>query len=164
MGCFSFIPTLVANLLLVLRLAKIVYYGCNKNTSVGLLKGAFVMKKSSFVALILGTVSGVLFALGMCMALLPEWNAFTEGVIFGAVGIVLGIITALIWCKMENKKLPKMNGKNVLRILYAIISALVLGVGMCMCLVWQQIIWGTLVGLLGIIMLIALIPMIKGIK
>ena len=122
------------------------------------------MKKSSFVALILGTVSGVLFALGMCMALLPEWNAFTEGVILGAVGIVLGIITALIWCKMEHKKLPKINRKNVFRIIYAIVAVLVLGVGMCMCLVWEQIIWGTLVGLLGIIMLIALIPMIKGIK
>ncbi len=122
------------------------------------------MKKSSFVALISGTVSGVLFALGMCMALLPEWNAFTEGIVLGALGIVLGIITAVIWCKMENKKLPKMNGKNVLGIIYAIVAALVLGVGMCMCLVWKQIIWGTLVGLLGIIMLIALIPMIKGIK
>ena len=41
------------------------------------------MRKSSFVALLMGTVSGVLFALGMCMALLPEWNAFMEGVIFG---------------------------------------------------------------------------------
>ena len=122
------------------------------------------MKKSSFVALIMGTVSGVLFALGMCMALLPEWDAFKEGVIFGAVGIVLGIITALVWCKMENKKLPKMSGKNILRTVYAVISVLVLGLGMCMCLVWQNIIWGTLVGLLGIIMLIALIPMIKGIK
>ena len=122
------------------------------------------MKKSNFIALILGTISGVLFALGMCMALLPEWNVFTEGVIFGAVGIVLGLVTALIWCKMENKKLSKMNGKNILRIIYAIIAALVLGVGMCMCLVWQQIVWGTLVGLLGIIMLLALIPMIKGIK
>ena len=122
------------------------------------------MKKSSFVALVLGTVSGVLFALGMCMALLPEWDAFTEGVIFGAVGIVLGIITALIWCKMENKQLPKMNGKNVLRTMYATVAVLVLGVGMCMCLVWEQIVWGTLVGLLGIIMMIALIPMIKGIK
>ena len=122
------------------------------------------MKKSSFVALILGTVSGVLFALGMCMALLPEWDTFTEGIILGAVGIVLSIVTALIWCKMENKKLPKLNGKNALRTIYAIIAALVLGVGMCMCLVWEQIIWGTLIGLLGIIMLIALIPMIKGIK
>ena len=122
------------------------------------------MKESSFVALIMGTVSGVLFALGMCMALLPEWNAFTEGIIFGGIGIVLGIITALIWCKMENRKLPKMNGKNVFRTVYAIVAVLVLGTGMCMCLVWEQIIWGTLVGLLGIIMLIALIPMIKGIK
>ena len=122
------------------------------------------MKKSSFVALVLGTVSGVLFALGTCMALLPEWNAFTEGVIFGVAGILLGFVTAIFWCKMENKKLPKMNGKILFRIVYAVVSTLVLGIGMCLCLVWQQIIWGTLIGLLGIIMLIALIPMIKGIK
>jgi uncharacterized membrane protein len=122
------------------------------------------MKKSSFIALLLGTVSGVLFALGMCMALLPEWDAFLEGIIFGAVGIVLSVVTALIWCKMENKKLPKMNSKNVLRTIYAVVAALVFGVGMCLCLVWGQIIWGTLIGLLGIIMLIALIPMIKGIR
>ncbi len=122
------------------------------------------MKKSSFVALILGTVSGVLFALGMCMALLPERNAFKEGIIFGSVGIILGIVTLLVWCKMENRTLPKMNGKNILRIVYAVLATLILGVGMCMCLVWEQIVWGTLVGLLGIIMLISLIPMIKGIK
>jgi len=128
------------------------------------MKGDFKMKKSSFVALVLGTVSGVFFSLGMCMALLSEWNAFTEGIIFGAIGIVIGIITALIWCKMEHKKLPKMNGKIIFRSVYTIFAALVLGVGMCMCLVWEQIIWGTLVGLLGIIMLLALIPMMKGIK
>ena len=122
------------------------------------------MKKSNFIALMLGTMSGVLFALGMCMALLPEWNAFREGVIFGVIGIGLGLITALIWCRMENKKLPKMNGKNLFRTIYAVIAILVLGVGMCMCLVWEQIIGGTLVGLLGIMMLISLIPMIKGIK
>ena len=121
------------------------------------MKGDFKMKKSSFITLIMGTVSGVLFALGMCMALLPEWDAFMEGVIFGGVGLVFGVITLLVWCKMENKKMPKMSVKNVIRILYTIIAILVLGVGMCMCLVWEQIVWGTLVGLLGIIMLIALI-------
>lgn len=128
------------------------------------MKGDFKMKKSSFVALILGLVSGVLFALGMCMALLPEWNAFTEGIVFGSVGLILGVVTVLVWCKMENKKLPKMNGKNVFRVFYGIFSALVLGVGMCLCLVWGKIVWGTLVGLMGIIMLVALIHMIKGIK
>lgn len=122
------------------------------------------MKKSSFVALILSTVSGVLFALGMCMALLPEWGSFTEGIIFGGVGIVLGIITLIVWCKMENKKMPKMSGKNILRTIYTIISVMVLGVGMCLCLVWNEIVLGTLIGLLGIVMLILLIPMVKGIK
>ena len=122
------------------------------------------MKKSSFVALLMGTISGVLFALGMCMALLPEWNAFWEGVIFGGIGMVLGAITLLVWCKMEHKKMPKMNGKNVLRTIYAVVAVLILGAGMCLCLVCQQFVWGTLVGLLGIVMLIALIPMIKGIR
>lgn len=37
------------------------------------------MKKSTFVAMILGTIGGILFALGMCMALIPEWNAFRPG-------------------------------------------------------------------------------------
>ena len=122
------------------------------------------MKKSSFVALVMGTVGGVLFALGMCMALLPEWNAFWEGVIFGGIGMILGVITVLVWCKMEKIKLPKMSGKNVLRTIYTIAALLILGAGMCMCLVWEMFVWGTLVGLLGIVMLIALIPMIKGIK
>ena len=122
------------------------------------------MKKQDFVTLVFGTVGGLLFALGMCMALLPEWNAFTEGLIFGAVGMVLGVVTCLVWCKMEHKALPKVSGKNVFRTVYGIVAVLVLGIGMCMCLVWEQIVWGTLVGLLGIMMLIALIPMIKGIK
>ena len=128
------------------------------------MKGDFKMKKSSFVTLVMGTVSGVLFALGMCMALLPEWNAFKGGVIFGGIGLILGVITFIVWCKMENKTLPKINSKNLLLIVYAVLAVLVLGFGICMCLVWEQIVWGTLVGLVGIIMLIALIPMIKGIK
>lgn len=122
------------------------------------------MKKSSFVALILGTVSGVFFALGMCMGLLPEWNAFTEGVILGGAGLILGAITVLVWCKMENKKLPTFNAKNIFCVLYAIIALLLLGTGMAICLVWEKIVWGILVGLVGIIMLISLIPMVKGFK
>lgn len=122
------------------------------------------MKKSSFVAMILGTVSGVLFALGMCMALLPEWNAFTEGIIFGAVGLVLGLVTLFVWRKMENKAPIKLNGKNVLFILFGVAGALALGVGMCFCLVWENIVLGTIIGLVGIVMLLSLIPITKGIQ
>ncbi len=52
------------------------------------------MKKSTFVAMILGTIGGILFALGMCMALIPEWNAFRPGVVMGVIGIV-GIVVLL---------------------------------------------------------------------
>lgn len=54
------------------------------------------MKKSSFAAMVLGTVSVVLFALGMCMALIPEWNAFMPGVIFGCAGLIFGLITLIV--------------------------------------------------------------------
>lgn len=62
------------------------------------------MKKSSFVAMILGTIGGILFALGMCMALIPEWNAFRPGVIMGMAGAVVLLIMVPVWRKMENKK------------------------------------------------------------
>lgn len=122
------------------------------------------MKKSNFITLILGTISGSMFSLGMCMALLPEWNAFKEGIILGAIGFALSLITFIAWFKMENKKLPKISGRVLLKALYGIISFLVLGLGMCLCLVWNNIVWGTLIGLLGIVMIICLIPIIKGIK
>lgn len=122
------------------------------------------MKKSSFAAMMLGTVSGVLFALGMCMTLLSEWNAFKPGIVFGTVGIVLGIITIFIWRKMEHKSPIKLDGRNILIIIFAIAGALELGIGLCFCLVWQNIVLGTLIGLIGIMLLLLLIPIIKGLK
>ena len=41
------------------------------------------MKKSSFAAMIMGSIGGILLAIGMCMCLLPEWNAFAPGVFMG---------------------------------------------------------------------------------
>ncbi len=122
------------------------------------------MKKSSFIALVMGTVSGVLFSLGMCMALLPEWDSFKEGVIFGIIGILLGLITIFTWRKMENKKMPKMSIKNILKIVYIVLGALVFGAGLCLCIVWEKIVLGVIIGLVGIVMLLSLIPMFKGIK
>lgn len=122
------------------------------------------MKKSNFTALMLGTISGVMFALGMCMTLLPEWNSFKPGIIFGSIGIILGIITVFVWRRMENKPPVKISGKGLWIILIAIIGALILGVGMCFCMVWGNIILGTIIGLFGIITLLMLIPLTKGIK
>lgn len=122
------------------------------------------MKKSNFVAMILGTVSGVLFALGMCMALIPEWNAFKLGIVFGCVGLVLGLITLLIWRRMEHKEPIKISVKTVLTALVGIAGALALGVGMCFTMVWEKMVMGIIIGLLGIIILLCLIPLTKGIE
>lgn len=122
------------------------------------------MKKSSFVALVMGTISGMLFALGMCMALLPEWNAFTQGIIFGCVGIVLGLVTLLVWRKMEKKAPIKLSGKSVLTIVVGIVGALLLGVGMCFVMVWEKMVVGIIVGIVGIVALLSLVPIINGIR
>lgn len=122
------------------------------------------MKKSSFVAMLLGTVSGVLFALGMCMALIPEWNSFKPGVVFGCAGILLGLVTIAIWRKMEHKQPIHISGKTIFTIMVGIIGALALGVGMCFCMVWDKIAIGIVIGLVGILVLFCLIPLTKGIK
>lgn len=122
------------------------------------------MKKSSFVAMLLGTVGGVLFALGMCMALIPEWNSFKPGVVFGCAGILFGLVTILIWRKMEHKQPIHISGKTIFTIMVGIIGALALGVGMCFCMVWDKIAIGIVIGLVGILVLFCLIPLTKGIK
>ena len=122
------------------------------------------MKKSTFVAMILGTIGGILFALGMCMALIPEWNAFQPGVIMGAVGVVVLLIMVLVWRKMENKEPIKPSGKTIGAILIGIVGALLLGVGMCLTMVWSNMVVGIIVGIVGIVVLLCLIPFIKGLK
>lgn len=63
------------------------------------------MKKSNFVAMILGTIGTVFFALGMCMSLLPEWDMMQEGKISGVVGLIILLAALFIWRRMEGKAL-----------------------------------------------------------
>ena len=122
------------------------------------------MKKSTFVAMILGTIGGILFALGMCMTLIPEWNAFQSGVVMGVVGAVVLLIMVLVWRKMENKAPVRLSGKTIGEMLIGIIGALLLGVGMCLTMVWSNMVAGIIAGIVGIVVLLCLIPYIKGLK
>ena len=122
------------------------------------------MKKSTFVAMILGTIGGILFALGMCMGLVEEWNARSEGIIMGVIGLVVLLIMVAVWRKMENKEPIKLSGKTIGATLIGIVGALLLGVGMCLTMVWSNMVVGIIVGILGIVVLLCLIPFIKGLK
>lgn len=121
------------------------------------------MKKKDFVRLVLGVVGALLFSVGLCMCLLPEWNAFREGVaVTAAGGAVLLILAGLMLKGRKTEK--KVNWKLVGKALYGTVSALVLGVGMCFVLVWQQLVLGIAIGVVGIVMLLMLIPMFVGLK
>lgn len=122
------------------------------------------MKKSNFVAMILGTIGGILFVLGMCMALITEWNAFDQGVVMGAIGAVVLLIMVLVWRKMEKKKPIRVSAKMIGTVLWGIVGALVLGVGMCLTMVWSNMVPGIAVGIVGIVLLLCLIPLTKGLK
>ena len=123
------------------------------------------MSKKDFISMILGTIGGILFALGMCMALLPEWNVFNEGVVLGCVGAVILLVMVLVRRKMAGKPVVmKLNAKTVATILLGIAGALTLGVGMCMVMVWEMMLQGILIGIVGIVLLLCLIPMVKGLK
>lgn len=122
------------------------------------------MKKSTFAAMILGTIGGILFALGMCMTLIPEWNALRPGIIMGVAGAVVLLIMVLVWRKMENKEPIKLSGKTIVAALIGIVGALLFGVGMCLTMVWSNLVVGIIVGIIGIVILLCLIPFIRGLK
>lgn len=122
------------------------------------------MKKSSFVAMVMGTIGGILLAIGMCMCLLPEWNAFTPGVVMGVIGLVVLLATVIVWRRMENKTPIRLSGKTVGTAALGIVGSLLLGLGMCLVMVWSNIILGIVVGIVGIIVLLSLIPLIKGLR
>lgn len=123
-----------------------------------------MMKKENFVTLVMSTIGGMFFALGMCMAMISEWNAFKPGIVMGIIGAVILLAMVFVRRKMTGAPAIKLNGKTVGIVIYGIVGALVLGVGMCMAMVWEGLmIWGIVVGIVGIVLLLGLIPIIKDI-
>ena len=104
------------------------------------------MQKKDFVTLILSTVGGILFALGMCMALIPEWCAFMPGIVVGAAGAVILLVMVLVRRKMSGKRAIVFNGRAIAITLLGVAGAIILGVGMCMTMVWDMMSAGIVVG------------------
>ena len=123
------------------------------------------MEKKNFIALILGVIGGLLFSVGLCMCLLPEWGVFHQGVVLTAVGAVVLLLIVFVYRRMSGKAPIKVNGKIVGKVIYAIFSALILGIGMSMVMVLENMmIPGIIVGIVGIVLLLFLIPMCVGLK
>jgi len=122
------------------------------------------MKKNHFINLIICVIAGLLFSLGMCMCLIPEWDSFILGVVLTTIGGIALVTMGIIAYIKNAKNRTPINWKLVGKISYGIVSALILGLGMCMIMIWNLMLWGIIVGIIGLVMLLFLIPMFLGLK
>ena len=112
------------------------------------------MKKSSIAVIsIFGTVGGLSLAIGMCMCLLPEWNAFAPGVVLAAIGAAALLVVWIVYRMTSGKGAPRFTGLHAVSALLGLVGALALGIGLVNCL---QVVttFGLAVGIAGIVLLL----------
>lgn len=122
------------------------------------------MTKKNFLFLIFTVMGGLLFALGMCMCLIPDWNTFKPGMAMTGVGIAALVAIGIVRWVMAGKPVAKVNWKKAGKIAYCVATALVFGTGMALAMAFEKLLPGMLVGIVGIVMALGLIPMFKGLK
>lgn len=121
------------------------------------------MKKETLLEIILGTIGGLVFAIGMCMCLIPEWNLFIVGVAVAIIGfiILLGIIP--VYKSLHPKKVHKpVNWSIVLTWTVGLIGALIMGFGMSKVMLGDastfNMIIGIVAGVVGLIICVLNYP------
>lgn len=90
------------------------------------------MEKQTLIKIILGTVGGLIFSLGLCCCLLPEWNLFTFGVsmaVGGGVLLAILLIYHLVTHEWKSRTEPFNVGAIVAWVI-GIVAALLMGFGM----------------------------------
>lgn len=121
------------------------------------------MKKENLLEIILGTIGGLVFALGMCMCLLPEWNLFTPGVVVSIIGFIILLCIIPIYRK-EHPKKPHgpINWGLVLTFTVGIVGSLIMGFGMSKVMVGEatqsDMLVGIITGIVGLIICVLNYP------
>ena len=127
------------------------------------------MKKETLIEIILGTIGGLVFAIGMCMCLLPEWNLFTAGVITTIIGFIILLCIIPVYRKDHPRK-PRgpINWGIVLTFVVGIVGSLIMGFGMSKILVEgatkTDMLVGIITGVVGLITCVLNYPIYSYIK
>ena len=83
------------------------------------------MKKETLLEIILGTIGGLVFAIGMCMCLIPEWDLFKAGCVVAGIGFIILLCIIPVYRSSHPKKIRgKVNWGIVFTWVIGIIGAL----------------------------------------
>ena len=108
------------------------------------------MKKETLLEIILGTIGGLVFAIGMCMCLIPEWNMFTAGVVTSIIGFIILLCIIPVYKKSHSKKEKKpINWGIVLTWTIGVVGSLTMGFGMSKIMVTPDSISDMIIGLIA---------------
>ena len=127
------------------------------------------MKKDTLLEIILGTIGGLIFAVGMCMCLIPEWNLFKAGIVISIVGfIVLLCIIPVYRNSHPKKERGKINWGIVFTWVIGVIGALIMGFGMSKVMVddpgQTDMLIGIVVGVIGLLICVLNYPIYSYLK
>lgn len=129
------------------------------------------MKKETLLEIILGTIGGLVFAIGMCMGLIPEWNLLKEGIIVGIIGFIILLFIIPVYKKShpKNEKIKrKIDWGIVATWIVGIIGALTMGFGMSKIMVDESskidMIIGLITGVVGLVVCVLNYPIYSYIK
>lgn len=127
------------------------------------------MKKETLLEIILGTIGGLTFAIGMCMGLIKEWDMLVPGIVVGIIGFILLLCIIPIYRKSHPKK-PHgpINWAIVTTFIVGIVGSLVMGFGMSLIMVGDasksDIIIGMITGIVGLVTCVLNYPIYAYIK
>ena len=127
------------------------------------------MKKETLLEIILGTIGGLVFAIGMCMCLLPEWDMFTSGVVVAIIGFIILLCIIPIYKKTHpKKKRGPINIGIIFTWTIGVVGSLIMGFGMSKILVGDasktDMIVGLITGVVGLIICVLNYPIYAYIK
>lgn len=127
------------------------------------------MKKDTLLEIVLGTIGGLIFAIGMYMCLIPEWNLFKIGVIVSIIGFIILLCIIPIYRKSHPKKqYGKINWEIVITWIIGVIGSLIMGFGMSKIMIEQvnqtDMIIGLITGIIGLIICVLNYPIYAYIK
>ena len=127
------------------------------------------MKKDTLLEIILGTIGGLVFAIGMCMTLIPEWNLCNLGVVITVIGFILLLCIIPVYRSTHPKKQhAPINWGIVFTWIIGVVGALIMGFGISKVMIdapsQSELILGIVVGIIGLLICVLNYPIYSYLK